>query len=72
MHRFDNTKLAQKILSWIGKEASFPVTMSCDMARSGEIKEADIEIDHGAEQCCSGGYNEAFIFEHWAGYGPRH
>ncbi len=72
MLKVGDTNLKQKILLWIGKETSFPVAMPCDPDQSSEIKDADIEIDSRTDHCCSGGYNEAFIFEHWASYGPRH
>jgi len=72
MHKVDNAKLAQNILSWIGKVTSFPVVRPYGVAVSNKSPIIDCNIEPGSDQCCSGGYNEVFILEHWASYGPRH
>jgi hypothetical protein len=72
MHKVDNRNLAQKILSRIGKVTSFPVVKPCGFAEPAQSSHNDAASEPHIEHCCSGGYNEAFIFEHWASYGPRH
>ncbi len=65
-------KLTQKFLPWIRRVAQFLVVTSCGLARSCKKPNSDIEKNHSTEPCSSGGYNDAFIFENWASYGPRH
>ena len=72
MHKVDNRNLAQKILYWIGKVTQFPVLKSCGFAQPSKKQNADGVVEPHNNQCCSGGYNEAFIFEHWSSYGPLH
>ena len=72
MHKVDNTKLMQKTLSWIGKVTSFPVLKPYVFAQSSNGHSVDSEVEPHDHQCHSGGYNEVFIFEHWASFGPRH
>jgi hypothetical protein len=72
MHKVDNRNLAQKILSAIGKITNFPVLKPYGFAGPGKRSTDGAEVELHDEHCCSGGYNEAFIFEHWASFGPRH
>jgi len=72
MQKLDNTKLSQKILSWVGKLTSFPVSKPNGFAWSSKSRDDDAGNERHTEHCCSGGYNEAFIFEQWASFGPRH
>jgi hypothetical protein len=72
MRKLNKTKMTRKILSWIGKITSFPVIKPYGSARPGEGLNTDTLNEPRTEQLCSGGYNEAFIFERWASYNPRH
>ena len=72
MHKVGDTKLAQRILSRTGKLTSFSVVRSHGLAESNKDLNIDSEIEQHPGQCCSGGYNEVFILENWASYGPRH
>jgi hypothetical protein len=72
MRKINKTKMTRKILSWIGKISSFPVIKSYGSARPGEGLNTGTVKEPRTEQLCSGGYNEAFIFERWASYNPRH
>jgi hypothetical protein len=72
MRKVDKTKMTQKILSWIGKLISLPAIKPYGSARPGKDLNADTMNEPRTEQLCSGGYNEIFIFEHWASYNPRH
>ena len=72
MRKKNETRMTGKILSWIGKITSFPVLTPYGSARSSEDLNTDTLNEPRTEQLCSGGYNEAFIFERWASCNPRH
>ena len=72
MHKVDSKNLAQRILSAIGKVSGFPASKSSGFAAPGKRSTDRAGVELHDEHCCSGGYNEAFIFEHWASFGPRH
>lgn len=72
MYKVDNRKLAQKILHWIRRVTRLPVLKPYGFVQSSKNHNADRVVEPRNNQCCSGGYNEAFIFEHWSSYGPLH
>ena len=72
MPKIANTNLKQKFLSWVARLTNFPVIQSSAFVRSSKSPNDDAGNKPHAEHYCSGGYNEAFIFEHWASFGPRH
>jgi hypothetical protein len=72
MHKTANTNIAQKILSWTGKLISFRTAPPDGLAESYNSQSIEDGNASHHDQCCSGGYNEVFIFENWASYGPRH
>ena len=72
MHKVPNRKLAQKILHWIRRVTNFPALKPYGFAQSSKNNDADVRVEPRNNQCCSGGYNEAFVFEHWSSYGPLH
>jgi len=72
MQKTDKTTPIQKILSWIDRVISFPAVTPEGLTRFKKGQNADTGIESHSDHLCSGGYNEAFIFEHWASYNPRH
>ena len=72
MQKIANTKFKQKLLFWVSKKMSFQIMQSSGFSRSSKRPNDEAGTEPHGEHCCSGGYNEVFIFEHWASYGPRH
>ena len=72
MHKLDSFNLTQKILSCFGKVTSTIVVKPYEFDHSSKNQNGDSGIEPQTEHYCSGGFNEAFIFEHWASFGPRH
>jgi len=72
MQKIANAKFKQKLLFWVSKKMSFPIMQPSGFSQYCKKSNNDAGIEPHAEHCCSGGYNEVFIFEHWASYGPRH
>lgn len=69
MYKVDSTKLALKGLAWVGMVFRIPVMASYGFSRPQKCQYKEIGIEQHKDQYCSGGYNEAFIFESWASYG---
>ena len=72
MHQLDTRTIAQKILSLLSRVTGISVVNSSDLEQTSSLSHENNGSNIDREQCCSGGYNEAFVFEFWASYGPRH
>ena len=64
MENVDSGNLVKRILAWIARVTIHPVFKSDSTDK--------VRNETRPEHACSGGYNEAFIFEYWASYNPRH
>ncbi len=72
MNKKAKSTLIQKFISWMGRVTNFPVVVPYGIARISKNEKGETRIEPLTQQICSGGYNEAFVFENWASYGPRH
>lgn len=64
MKNVDSGNLVKRVLAWISHVTIHPAFGSDSTDKAGN--------ETRSEHACSGGYNEAFVFEYWASYNPRY
>jgi hypothetical protein len=72
MYQVKSGKLLQNISTSIVRVIKFIGTPLFSEEQSNENPNLITRANHRNSDLSAGGYNEAFIMQQWASYGPRH